>query len=97
MPLWKRIVLRAIASLFIAGALVYAVDDLSLRLKLPPGRNVYGTVQVQPYYLIHEKNGKVEYDYNPPEDHTCVNSLFPHFGFQPCWYLKRHPEQKIEI
>jgi hypothetical protein len=25
---------------------------------------------------------------------TCVHSLFPHMGYQPCWYLSRHSEQR---
>jgi hypothetical protein len=57
-----------------------------------------GSVQVQPYYAIHEKNGKTEFDYSaPPETQTCVASMFPHFGSSPCWYLTKHKTRKIEI
>ncbi|SRR5579885_2188022 len=97
MPLWKRVLIRIVAALVLAGGLLYAGDYISLRFGIPPGRQKYSTVHVQPYYLIHEKNGKLEYDYSPPEDDTCVISIFPHFGFEPCWYLSRHPERKIEI
>jgi hypothetical protein len=57
-----------------------------------------GTVQVQPYYAIHEKNGKTEFDYNaPPETQSCVASIFPHAGNNPCWYVTKHRTRKIEI
>jgi hypothetical protein len=57
-----------------------------------------GSVQVQPFYAIHQKNGKTEYDYNVlPETQTCVASLLPHLGNNPCWYVNKHKTRKIEI
>ena len=57
-----------------------------------------GTVTVQPYYEIHQKNGKTEFDYSePPETQTCVASLLPHLGVNPCWYVMKHKTRKIEI
>ena len=93
----KRVFLRLIGTIVLFGALVYAADYLSLRLKIPPSRQPFGSVIVQPYYAIHEKNGKTEYDFKDPEPESCVNSLLPHLGYLPCWYLQRHPERKIEI
>jgi len=93
----KRVFLRGIAAIILLCALVCALDYLSLRLKIPPGRKPFGSVIVQPYYEIHQKNGKTEYDFKDPTAETCVNSFFPHLGYLPCWYLQRHPERKIEI
>jgi hypothetical protein len=57
-----------------------------------------GSVQVRPYYAIHQKSGKIEFDYSPPpEMQTCVASLLPHLGNNPCWYLTKHPTRMIEI
>jgi hypothetical protein len=57
-----------------------------------------GSVQVQPFYAIHQKNGKTEYDYNVTlETQTCVASLLPHLGNNPCWYVAKHKTRKIEI
>lgn len=57
-----------------------------------------GSVTVQPFYAIHQKNGKTEFDYNvPPETQTCVASMLPHFGSNPCWYVANHKTRKIEI
>ena len=75
----------------------YAGDYLSLRYRIPKSRDVFSSVTVQPYYAIQEKNGKTEYDFAPPENEVCVRSLFPHFGYSPCWYVKRHTERRIDI
>ena len=57
-----------------------------------------GAVQVQPFYAIHQKSGKIEFDYSlPVETQSCVASLLPHSGSNPCWYVTRHPTRKIEI
>jgi hypothetical protein len=56
------------------------------------------SVQIRPYYAIHQKNGRTEFDYNvPPETQTCIGSLFPHQGNNPCWYVTKHKTRKIEI
>jgi hypothetical protein len=32
-----------------------------------------------------------------PTAWTCVNSLFPHQGYLPCWYLSKHTDQRTDI
>lgn len=93
----KRILLRALGLLVIFFVLVYAGDYLSVRYRIPHQREPFGSVAIQPYYAIHEKNGKTEYDFAPPETQPCVRSLFPHFGYSPCWYVQRHTEKRIDI
>jgi hypothetical protein len=93
----KKIVALSLAALIAASALSYAVDYLLWRYKLATAHSPYSTVTVQFYYAIQEKNGKTEYDYQPPQQDTCVNSLFPHGGYSPCWYERRHPEKAIRI
>jgi hypothetical protein len=78
-------------------AIVYVGDYCVVRYKLPHGRNPFGQVTVQPVYVIHEKSGKIEYQFADPETDACVRSLFPHMGYSPCWYLKRHTEKQINI
>ena len=58
-----------------------------------------GSVLVQPYYAVHQKDGKIEFDYNtmPPVQESCVASALPHMGMTPCWYLNGHKQKKIEI
>jgi hypothetical protein len=78
-------------------SLAYVVDYLSVRYKIPKSRDPFSSVAIQPYYAIHEKNGRTEYDFAPPETQVCIRSLFPHFGFSPCWYVNRHTDKRIDI
>ncbi len=93
----KGIVLRIFAALVLMVLLTYAGDYLSVRYKLPNNRDPFSSVTIQPYYAIHEKSGKTEYDFADPQNEVCVRSLFPHFGYAPCWYLNRHTEKRIDI
>jgi hypothetical protein len=88
---------RAVLILILVLAAVYAGDYASVRVPIPPGRTVFGTVTVRRYYAAMKKDGKPDYYFNPPEPVTCVHSIFPHFGCQPCWYLSRHTTQKIDV
>jgi hypothetical protein len=75
----------------------YAGDYLSVRYKIPNGRDPFSAVTIQPYYAIHEKNGRTEFDFAQPQTQVCVRSLFPHFGYAPCWYVSRHTDKRIDI
>jgi hypothetical protein len=90
-PLGLLIIVLALA------AAVYGSDWLSLRYRSWRHGDVFGSVSVTPVYVINEKNGKTQYQYDSPQDQPCVRSLFPHFGYSPCWYLRRHQEKRIEI
>jgi hypothetical protein len=92
----KRLV-QVLGAIVLLAALLYGADDLSLRYRIPKKREPFGSVTVQPLYVIHEKNGKVEYQFASPQDQTCVQSLVSHFGYSPCWYLRRHTQQQIDI
>jgi hypothetical protein len=95
--LLRRILLYALAGLVLLTGLMYAGDYVSIRYKIPHNRAQFGSVTVNRLYVIHEKNNKLEYQLAPPEDETCVYSLFPQLGYLPCWYVSRHTEQRIEI
>ncbi len=84
-----------IALLALAG--LYAADYLSARYGIPANRQTLGSVQVKPLYAVRQKSGRIEYSVGDIETETCVQSLFPHLGYTPCWYLRRHPTKRIEI
>jgi hypothetical protein len=77
--------------------LAFAVDLGLFRLRVLSHRDPYGSVIVSHYYAVSQKSGKTQFIFDPPAPETCVNSLFPHSDLQPCWYLKRHPEQRTDI
>jgi hypothetical protein len=77
--------------------LVYVGDYASVRIPIPSGRNPYSTVTVRPYYDVTLKSGKSEFYFLDPQKRTCVNSLFSHMGYSPCWYLRKHTRQRIQM
>jgi hypothetical protein len=87
---------RTLISVVVILILLYAIDFLSLRLKIPR-REMLGTVTMQTYYAVKLKNGKTEYDYAGDHDVNCTNSMFPQLGLKPCWYASRHTEEQITI
>jgi hypothetical protein len=88
---------RALVLLALALGLMYGGDYLRIRYRIWKNRDPFGEVTIQPYYAVHQKNGKTEYDFAPSEVDTCVHSIFPHFGYSPCWYVSRHRERAIDI
>lgn len=77
--------------------LAYALDYAVFRYRLSTNRQPFGQIIVTTYDAVAQKNGKTEFIFNPPEPQTCVNALFPRQGYQPCWYLQRHTEQRTNI
>lgn len=95
--LLKRYFLRAVFSLVCLVALAYIADYGILRYRIAANRAPFRTVTVQPYDAVPQKDHKTEFLLEDPRDETCVNSLFPHMGDAPCWYLERHTEQRINL
>jgi hypothetical protein len=93
----KALSIRLLIAVILLAAMVYGGDWGVVRYYSWRHRDVFGTVSVTPVYVIHEKSGKTNYQYDQPQDQTCVHSLFPHFGYSPCWYVSRHQEEHIEI
>ena len=93
MKLAKHIVLFVVA----LSALVYVGDYLALRIPIPKSRATYGTVTVRPYYDVGLKSGRSDLYFLDPQQRTCVNSIFPHMGFSPCWYLRTHTHPRIAM
>jgi len=89
----KRLALLLVGLL----GLVYAADYASVRIPIPKSRNPYSTVTVRPYYDVGLKSGKSDFYFLDPRKQTCVNSLFPHLGYNPCWYLRKHTHPRIQM
>jgi hypothetical protein len=93
MKLAKNFVL--VVAAFIA--LVYLGDYLVLRVPIPKSRAAYGTVTVRPYYDVRLKSGKSDLYVLDPQQQSCVNSIFPHLGCTPCWYLRKHTHPRVAM
>jgi len=93
MKIIQRIVLVVVGLL----ALVYVGDYAAVRIPIPKGRAAYSTVVVRPYYDVGLKSGKSDLYFLDPQKQTCVNSLFPHMDYSPCWYLRKHTHPRIKM
>jgi hypothetical protein len=88
--------LQFVATWILVGALgaivlLYGGDYVYIRHKKnhPETGPALGTVNIQPIIAVPQKSGKEEYYLGDPETDSCVHSIFPHFGYAPCWYLNR--------
>ena len=92
----KRYLKWTLVTIVAIAALIYLSDYLWFRVR--EARDVAGGpfANVTVYYQTTLKNGKQELFYTNPTNLPCVDSLFPHEGFAPCWYLRRSPVQDIQ-
>ena len=94
----KAILLRGIAALIVLTAAVFVVDLVWLQIRIGHNPNsAFDSVQVDLVDVVPLKGSKAEYLPQGIEAQTCVRSLFPHKGDQPCWYLRRHAQQQVNF
>lgn len=87
------------AALLLCLALLWAGDYVSVRRRMAhkTAADPVETINVRPVYAIARKDGKDEFDVGDPEIQSCVHALFPHLGYNPCWYVKREVQKPIQI
>ncbi|HXC31982.1 MAG TPA: hypothetical protein VNZ56_05870 [Verrucomicrobiae bacterium] len=97
-PYSKRILLALIA----LPAIVYAYDALSVRHRRSaqkPG-DPFDSVTYPHLLAIPQKGNKVDYELDatsPMQTVPCVHSLFPQYGYTPCWYIKRNAKLPTQM
>ena len=85
---------KVVYALLMVIALTYGYDFASVRRRMnaqKPG-DPFDSVTYPHILAIPEKGNKVEYALDaqsPMETESCVHSLFPHYGYTPCWYVVR--------
>ena len=77
----------ALLGLLGAAAAVYLGDTAAYYMRGQPTDKVV----VSRYMSTPLKGDKTEYFYEGTEPVSCSKSLFPQSGWQPCWYLRKHP------
>ncbi|HZT34204.1 MAG TPA: hypothetical protein VFA33_30210 [Bryobacteraceae bacterium] len=88
---------RALFIVLLCLAGVYVGDDLSLRFRIPKSREPFGVVEVKRYYAVPLKDHKTEFMPLDAQPQACIQSVFPHFGYSPCWYLRRNRRKPIQM
>ena len=95
---WNRI-LYAIILVF---TLAYGYDFASVRRRMSaqkPG-DPFDVVTYPHLLAIPQKGNKVDYELDaqsPMESESCVHSLFPHYGYTPCWYVVRKSKKPTQM
>ncbi len=93
----QRLFLYLVGIVLASTAFIWITDYCIFRIRIATNSSPYGSVQVNHYYAIAQKNGKTQFVFDPPGPQACVKALFPHAGLKPCWYLSRHPDQRTDI
>ena len=85
---------RIIYALLMLLAVAYGYDYASVRRRISENKpgDPFDVVTYPHLLAIPQKGNKVEYALDaqsPMESDPCVHSLFPHYGYTPCWYVQR--------
>lgn len=91
-PLLVRILAAALIVLVGVPLLLYAGDALVLRRRMAGGG---GRETLTVYFATRLKSGKLEIFTDRPQSEVCAQALFPHFGYRPCWYVRRTGNVKV--
>lgn len=86
---------RTVVVLVAVLAVVYAGDWLVYRYRAAHG-TAFDSIKVNQFVAVPLKNGKDEYDYTGSQQVQCVRALFPWSGDEPCWWVRRHAEEKVK-
>lgn len=89
--LLPRVLLAGLA-LFVV---VYIADYAVLKVRASRGNGAGAFDSVTIVQGTQLKNGRVEVFTDQGQPTRCVNSIFPHLGYSPCWYLRRNQMQLI--
>jgi hypothetical protein len=93
----KRTIFLFVIAVCTEALFAFTADYLTFQYRVSRNINPFGSVTVQEYYAIQEKNSRTEYVYKSTEQQACAHSLFPHSGLPPCWYARRHTERAVPI
>jgi hypothetical protein len=84
-----RWLLRGLIGFAAFSLVVFAVDLTVFLLRGSP----HSSVAVSRFMIVPLKGQKNEYDYLGTSNVSCAVALFPQDGQDPCWHLKRNPNQ----
>ena len=77
--------------LLVILVVTYIADYASVhyRMRNPTPTSPFQSVTIERMYAVLQKSGKSEIIPADTQTVTCVHSLFPHAGYNPCWYVTR--------
>jgi hypothetical protein len=87
---------RATVVLLAILVCLYGADWLVYRYRATHGV-AFDSAKVNQFLAVPLKNGKYELDYVGSQQVKCVRSIFPWAGDEPCWWVRRHTENRTKI
>ncbi len=96
---WMKLALKLLAIVLVA-AWVLDAAWFYIRLNFPAAGRASGSVHRVRLLAISDKGNKTEFEVDavtPEEDVPCANSIFPHGGENPCWYVTKHAKDPIPM
>ena len=96
---WMKLGLQIGAIVLVA---LYVIDAswFFIRRSYPAAGKASGSVHRVRLLAISDKGNKIEFQVDalqPEEDVPCANSIFPHGGQGPCWYVVKHAKDPIPM
>jgi hypothetical protein len=91
--LFTRILKLTLLGLIVVLALAWAGDYALVKYRIAAQRNMFADLRVDHVYTSTNKWNQIEWSRGSPDIERCVYSLFPHFGYPPCWYLNQRTMQ----
>ena len=92
-PKLRRRLIHIAIALTAALALLYGFDFAFVHYRNQP----FADVRVDSMYAMKNRWNEVEYSVGSTGTERCVEALFPHFGYNPCWYVNSHAMHYIRI
>jgi hypothetical protein len=86
-----KMLARTVAGVLLIALVAYPVDWAVWRTRVADGGGM-GSLQVNRLTVAELKGGKEDYYFNGTTMVSCSTSLYPQGGYNPCWWVKRHPE-----
>jgi hypothetical protein len=86
----KRILKIVTWALLAVAALVWGADYAALMLPFPAGKKQWDVVRVDQMYYTRNRFGQIDMAHGDAIMETCGNSMLPHAGKRPCWYVRTH-------
>ena len=98
----KTSVHRVIYATVMLLAVAYGYDYASVRRRMSENKpgDPFDVVTYPHLLAIPQKGNKVEYELDaqsPMESDPCDHSLFPHYGYTPCWYVQRRAKTPTQM
>jgi hypothetical protein len=87
---FRRRLASAVLVLCILLVLFFAGDYVVMRFRFAVHGVDAVTARLVTYDAAMLKDNKYSVFFDQPQTQTCVKSIFPWLGLEPCWYARRH-------